>query len=160
MSIKNYVKRGIKYIVKDYKPEIVQKTPSDILKEKIVMVTGGSSGLGYYIAKKLHSEGANLIITGRNEENLKKACEEIGDNTMYYCWDVSDIKKGKDILDEIYSKYGRIDILINNAGISLSEENFDKQFSINLKGSYFLTQNYIKKLKENNATRKYNIYFI
>ncbi len=123
-------------------------------------------GLGYYIAKKLHQEGATVIITGRNEENLKKAYEKIGDNTVYYCWDISDIKKGKNILDEIYNKYGGIDILINNAGISLhesnilevTEENFDKQFSINLKGSYFLSKNYIKKLKENNAQG--NIIFI
>lgn len=171
MSLKTYLKRGIKYVVKEYNPpivkaEIVQKTPNDIFKEKVIMITGGGSGLGYYMAKKLNEEGAIVIITGRNEEKLKIACEQMGKNTTYFVGDVSDIKSGKKIIDKIYEQYGKMDVLINNAGISyhegnilkVTEEKFDKQFSTNLKGSYFLSQNYIRKVKENKAQG--NIIFI
>ena len=159
MGLRTYLKRGIKYVLKEHNPpvvktEIFQKTPSNMMKDKVVMITGGGSGLGYYIAKKLSEEGAIIIITGRNEEKLKKASKEINDKAIYFCWDVSDINKGKEIIDEIYEKYGKIDVLINNAGISLhegnilkvTEKNFDNQISTNLKGSYFLSQNYISDM--------------
>lgn len=171
MSIKNYIKRGLKYVAKEHNPpivkvEIIQKSVSDIIKNKVILVTGGGSGLGYYMAKKLSEEGAIVIITGRNEEKLKKAITQLGENVNYFCWDVSDIKKGKEILDKIYEQYGKIDVLINNAGISLhegnilkvTEDNFDNQISTNLKGSYFLSQNYIRKAKEKNQNG--NIIFI
>ena len=81
MSFKKYVKNGIKYILKDYKPtivkiEVVQKTNNEMFKNKNILITGGSRGLGFYMAKKFVSDGARVIITGRNKENLEKAKEE------------------------------------------------------------------------------------
>lgn len=163
MGFFTYIKRGIKYVLKEHKETIVkadiyQKTPNDDLKEKIVVITGGGSGLGYYIAKKMVAEGAKVIITGRNEEKLKKAANEFKNNAEYYVYDIQDIKKGEAIMEEIYQKYGKVDCLINNAGVSLhegnflnvTEEGFDTQFNTNLKGAYFLAQNYIKQYKDNN----------
>lgn len=171
MSIKNYIKRGIKYVIKGYNPpivkaEIVQKIPNDMIKDKVVLITGGGSGLGYYMAQKLSQEGAIVVITGRNEEKLKNACKELGENVNFFCWDVSDVKKGEEIINKIYEQHGKIDVFINNAGISLhegnilkvTEENFDNQISTNLKGSYFLSKNYIRKVKENKQNG--NIIFI
>ena len=170
MGMKSYLKRTIKYIIKEHKvsivkPEIVQKTPSEMLKNKNILITGGGSGLGYYIAKKLSDEGAKVIITGRNEEKLKKAVNEIGNDVEYMVYDVK--KCDSNFIKIIYDKFGKIDCLINNAGISLHEgnmlnvtiEGFQNQFDTNLKGGYFLAQEYIKKIKEKNQ-KEGNIIFI
>lgn len=172
MGLKLYIKRMIKYIFREYKPiiinaQIVQKESSDLLKNKIILITGGGRGLGFFMAKKAISEGAQVIITGRNEETLKNAANVLGKNCEYKVFDVKNIKEGKVLIDYIYEKYGKIDCLINNAGVSLhegnmlnvSEDNFDNQFTTNLKGAYFLTQNYIKKYKNINQ-KKGNIVFI
>lgn len=170
MGIKSYLKRTIKYVVKDrkapiIKPEIVQKTPTEMLNNKNILITGGGSGLGYYMTKKLSSEGAKVIITGRKKEKLKKAVNEIGNNIEYIVYDVR--KCDSDFMKTIYNKFGKIDCLINNAGISLHEgnmlnvtmEGFKNQFDTNLKGAYFLAQEYVKIVKENNQ-KEGNIIFI
>jgi len=161
--IKDYLRRAYRFIVRNeqtrvVKVEVVEKSSSDMLKNKIVLITGGGSGLGYYMAKKFVSEGAKVIITGRNEEKLKEAIKELGELATYYVLDVQDVAAGKDLINKLFDKYQRIDCLVNNAGISLhegnflnvTEEDFDAQFNTNLKGSYFLSQNYIKKFKEIN----------
>ena len=170
MGVKLYLKKVIKYIIKDrkapiVKPEIVQKTPLEMLKNKTILITGGGSGLGYYMTKKLSSECAKVIITGRNEEKLKKAVKEIGNDVEYIVYDVK--KCNSKFIKDIYDKFGKIDCLINNAGISLHEgnmlnvtlEGFQNQFDTNLKGAYFLAQEYVKKIKENNQ-KEGNIIFI
>ena len=170
MGIKSYLKRTIKYIIKDrkapiVKPVIVQKTPSEMLKNKNILITGGGSGLGYYIAKKLSSEKAKVIITGRNEEKLKRAVNEIGNDVEYIVYDVK--KCDNSFIKTIYNKFGKIDCLINNAGISLHEgnmlnvtiEGFQNQFDTNLKGAYFLAQEYIKEIRKTKQ-KEGNIIFI
>lgn len=171
MGIKEYLKRGIRYVIKGYnipivKTEIVQKTPTELVKGKVILITGGGSGLGYYMAKRLSDEGASVIITGRTEEKLKEACSKLNAKSIYFVWNVSETEKGKEIIEKILEKYGKLDVVINNAGISLhegnilnvTEENFEKQISTNLKGAYFLSKNYIAKLKESKKTG--NIIFI
>lgn len=160
-KILTYIKRGIKYIRTEYrqpiiKAEIVQKEKSDMFKDKVYLVTGGGSGIGFSIAKMLISENAKVIITGRNEEKLINSKKELGENCEYYVLDMNMIDKFSVIINEIYNKYGKLDGLINNAGVSLHEwdflkvtpEGFDTQFYTNLKGAYFLTQEYIKMLLE------------
>ena len=172
MGMKLYLKRAVKYIIKDHKPtivksEIVEKAPSELFQGKTILVTGGGSGLGYYIAKKLSSEGAKVIITGRNEENLKNAVKELGNNIVYLKYDVKKVSKADDFIEKVYKLYGKIDCLINNAGISLhegnimnvSEEGFQEQFDTNLKGGYFLAQSYVKKFNEQKQ-KEGNIIFI
>lgn len=171
MGFKNYIKRGIKYVVKDYNPpvtkiEVVQKSASNIFKDKVVLITGGGSGIGFQIAKKFLEENAKVIITGRDEQKLKNTCDELKGDISYYCFDISNIDKGQNMIEDIFNKYGKIDILINNAGISLhegnilkvTEEDFDNQISTNLKGGYFLSQKYINKTLENKLSG--NIIFI
>lgn len=170
MGIGNYFKRAVKYILKEHKisvvkPEIVQKTPTEMFSNKNILITGGGSGLGYYIAQKLSNEGAKVIITGRKEEKLKKAVNEIRNNVEYMVYDVR--KCDSDFMKTIYNKFGKIDCLINNAGISLHEgnmlnvtmEGFENQFDTNLKGAYFLAQEYVRIIKENNQ-KEGNIIFI
>lgn len=158
MSLKLYLKRAFKYVIKDYKPkiikaEIVQSDMHNCLKGKVVVVTGGGKGLGKYIAKKLAKEGAIVIITGRNKGQLVDTVKEIGENSSYYVFDIKKFPQGEDFIRKIYEKYGKIDCLINNAGISLhekdffdvTEEGFKNQIDTNLYGGFFLTQHYLKK---------------
>lgn len=145
--------------------DVYEKTPSDLFKGKIVVITGGGSGLGYYMAKKLSKEKAKVIIIGRNEEKLRKSSKEI--KCDYEVFDVKDLDKTDELISRLYQKHGKIDILIHNAGISLHEgnmlnvtqEDFQNQFDTNLKGGYFLSQSYIKKYKEEKQTCG-NIIFI
>ncbi len=158
MSLGTYFKRAFKYIAYDHKPkvikaEIIQSDMKHCLTDKVVVITGGGKGLGKAIAKKLASEGAKVIITGRNEKELSQTTKEIGENSEYMVFDIKDFAKGKDIIDKIYEKYGKIDCLINNAGISLheksffdvTEESFKNQMETNLYGSYFFTQHFLRK---------------
>lgn len=161
MGIGAYIKRGIRYIIKgqpqiNITTEIVQKTPNEIFKNKNILITGGSDGLGFYIAKKCVEEGAKVLIVGRKEEKLKSAIEKLGERASYMQFDVQKVEEMKPFIDEAYKKLGTIDCLVNNAGISLHEkemkkveiEGFDSQFNTNLRGSYFLAQAYLKKLEE------------
>lgn len=159
MSLKQYIKRGIKYIVSG-QPEvhttaqIAIKSPSDALADKRILVTGGSKGIGYAMAKKFVDEGAKVMITGRNEEVLKKAAQNIG--CLYWCMDVSNTAIVREQYAEVDKKMGGFNSLVNNAGISLheksffdvAEEQFDAQFSTNLRGAYFLTQLFCQKAKD------------
>ena len=128
----------------------------EVLKDKRVCITGGSSGIGLAIAKKYAQCGAKVLITGRNENKLKSAVEEIGCNACYILWDVSDISACQEKIDEMQQKLGSgIDVLINNAGIAPSkfwgnvdESEWDNIYNINLKGMFFLTQQLVKEWKK------------
>ena len=170
-NVKNYIKRGIKYILNEHtqpivKVEVFQKNYEKIFNDKIFLVTGGSSGIGYCIAEKLVQENSFVIITGRNEDKLKSALNKLGTNCEYIVYDVRDIDKASQTIEYIYEKYGKLDGLINNAGVSLHEwdflkvtpEGFDKQFYTNLKGSFFLTQSYVEKVITNRKAG--NVIFI
>lgn len=171
-SLFKYIKRGIQYVLHEYKQpiinvDVVQKTPSNLFENKVYLITGGSSGLGYYIAKKLIEEGAKVIITGRNEVNLKSAKEKLGDRCEYIVYDIREYTKTDEIINKIIIKNGKLDGIINNAGISLHEWNFlrvdhngfENQFLTNLEGSYFLTQSFIKKYVDQKL-KNANIIFI
>ena len=172
MGIGTYIKRGIRYILKgqpqiNITAEIVQKTPSEMFKNKNILITGGGDGLGFFIAKKCVDEGAKVLLVGRKEEKLKVAVEKLGKNAMYIPFDIQKVEDMTKFIDEAYNKLGKIDCLINNAGISLHEkemkkveiEGFDNQFNTNLRGSYFLAQAYLKKIEEQKQENG-NIIFI
>lgn len=160
MSVKSIAKK----ILVDRKKPIVkitvtQKTPEQIFKGKTFIITGGGSGIGLEIAKRLVNDSAKVIITGRNEEKLKKASKEIGEKCDYKVLDMANISSFKVFMKDLFIKYHHIDGLINNAGISLHEwdflkvtpEGFDEQFFTNLKGSFFLTQKYVDEVLKNKA---------
>lgn len=158
MGAKLYIKRAAEYIIKGYKPQFVkvdisQNEMGGGMNNRVVLITGGSRGIGRSIAEKMVREGAQVIITGRNAESLKKVTEELGKSCEAMALDVSEIAKGEKIIEDVYQKYGKIDCLINNAGISyheksfleVTERGFREQFDTNLLGGYFLTQSYLRK---------------
>ena len=153
-----YLKRAFEYIIKGRKPElveakIVQGDMNECLEGRLILITGGGRGIGKYIAEKMIGEGAEVIIAGRNERTLKEAARELGKMCHPVVFDVTRLDEGNRLIEDIYQEYGKIDCLINNAGISyheksfleVSEQGFREQFDTNFLGGYFLTQNYLKK---------------
>ncbi|RHW54819.1 3-oxoacyl-[acyl-carrier-protein] reductase [Clostridium botulinum] len=117
------------------------------LEGRTAIVTGASRGIGRAIAKKLASMGANLVLNYRSSakeiDTLLEEIKEFGIETLVIQGDVSSFGDSKKIADEAKNKFGTIDILINNAGITkdslilrMTEEDFDKVISVNLKGVY------------------------
>jgi NAD(P)-dependent dehydrogenase (short-subunit alcohol dehydrogenase family) len=82
---------------------------------KVIIVTGGSNGIGKYMAKKFAAEGAQVVITGRDMERLKLAQEEIGDHAHLFQMDVRNIESVTALIAFTDEKFGRIDGLVNNA---------------------------------------------
>lgn len=86
-----------------------------MFKEKVIIVTGGSSGMGKYMAKKFAEEGAHVIITGRDDAKLETAKSEIGESAYCYQMDVRSIEQVQGLVDFVDEKFGKIDGLVNNA---------------------------------------------
>lgn len=167
MNVKQFIKYAIRvfHFNKIVKANIVFLTPNKRLENKKVVITGGSRGLGYSMAKKFVNEGADVLITGVNNERLILAAEQIG--CRYLKFDVTDFNNMDDFLLQADRILGGIDTLVNNAGISLHEgnirnvkiEQFDRQIDVNLKACYFLSQKFIllcEKLNRKNV----NILFL
>lgn len=127
-------------------------TQSGLLTGKRILITGGSSGIGYYIAKKSLECGANVIITGRNEKKLQEAVKNLSSlKCQGIVWDHSNISIISGKLKEVIAILGDIDILINNAGVAPSkffgqvdEKEWNRIYDTNLKGSYFLIQEIVR----------------
>lgn len=147
---------------------IAQVNYGDVLKGKNILVTGGSSGIGYYIAKKCASCGAHVIITGRNVEKLEIARDAIGNNVDALEWDITDFSGIEEKLNQVNSIFGGdLNCLVNNAGIqpeeffpNVSEKEWDTIYSTNSKGLFFLSQavsRYWIKKKSDSYRRIINI---
>ena len=164
MGLKRCLKKMANYILFSEPKQIVkvecgQIKNGELLKNKNIVITGGNRGLGYAMAKRCVEEGANVIIAGRNMGSLKEAKESLGDNCHYIQFDISDIEKDNTFLRECENTFkAPIDSLVNNAGISLhegdlfnvTEDSYDKQMNTNLKGTYFLSQAFLKyKIEQN-----------
>lgn len=117
------------------------------LHDKVALVTGGSSGIGFAIAQRFIDEGAKVYITGRRSVELKAAAGRLGVKAKAIQGDVADLGS----LDRIFKTFGqsnkRLDVLVANAGViassliaDASEGHFDNMFGINVKGTYFTMQ--------------------
>jgi len=121
---------------------------------KVALVTGGNSGIGYATAKELVAQGATVIITGRRKEAIEKAAKEIG--AIPFVADQASLTDTDDLYKKVQQQFGKVDILFINAGIvgsmgpieNMSEENFDNVMGINFKGAYFTLSKFIPLLPE------------
>ncbi|MFT7587949.1 MAG: NAD(P)-dependent dehydrogenase (short-subunit alcohol dehydrogenase family), partial [Limisphaerales bacterium] len=86
----------------------------NLFENKVALVTGGRSGIGYAIAKMMKAAGATVIIASRKEEPLKKAAEEL--DCGYKACDIRQTEQIQELAAYIKKEYGRLDILLNNAG--------------------------------------------
>lgn len=116
-------------------------------ENKVVVVTGGSEGIGLTTAKSFAAEGAQVYITGRNEDRLDTAIGEIGNGVTGVQGDVSNSADLDRLYAQIRRDQGRVDVVFANAGISeqaalgdIDEAHFDRLFDINVKGMVFTVQ--------------------
>ncbi|SMO68059.1 NAD(P)-dependent dehydrogenase, short-chain alcohol dehydrogenase family [Chryseobacterium rhizoplanae] len=121
---------------------------------KLAIVTGGNSGIGFAAAKELISEGAKVIITGRRKEAVEKAAQELG--AIPFTADQANLNDIDLLKEEVEKQFGKIDILFINAGITgtliaienMDVENFDQVMNINFRGAYFTLSKFIPLLND------------
>lgn len=125
------------------------------LKGKTALITGGTTGIGLETAKLFINEGAKVVITGQNEERVKKAGNELGPDTHAITADVSSLEDIDSMVSVVKDEIGKVDILFVNAGVlrmgSLSEvdeAHFDYQVNVNFKGSFFTIQKVVPIMKD------------
>lgn len=137
------------------------------LTGRVAVVTGASSGLGVQMAKALAKQGANLAILARRKEKLEKVAEEIralGVKCLEVPCDVTSTEAIKNSAEAIKAEYGRVDILINNAGsghvgpaIETSDEDWNFNVDLDLTAVFKMSREFAKLMMENNYGRIINI---
>ncbi|MCX6220041.1 MAG: 3-ketoacyl-ACP reductase [Bacteroidia bacterium] len=121
--------------------------------KKIALITGGTRGIGLGIAIELAKAGFNLALSGKREESsvasVLEELAELGSEVAYFRSDVSVTADRQQLVDSVRKRFGKVNVLVNNAGIAPSErrdildateESFEQVLHVNLQGPYFLTQ--------------------
>lgn len=128
-------------------------------KNKVAIVTGGASGIGYEIALQLVSEGASVVINDVDNKLAEAACKRISTQTngaiTYFTGDAGQVPFIYEMINFAVITYGQIDLAIANAGVTLfgkfidfTEDSFQKVMNLNLQGSFFLTQAFAKQIEK------------
>ena len=135
---------------------------------KTAVITGGYSGIGRAVAEKLASKGADIALVGigsdEDRQAALKAVGELGVKVEAYDCDVSDFSAGDAVVKQIIEEYGKIDFLINNAGITrdklmlnMTEAEFDAVINVNLKGAFNMTKHVYKPFMRQRSGRIVNL---
>lgn len=151
MEIKSKLKRTLKKINgKEKIPVVEVKHENALLTGKVVLITGGSGGIGFAIAKKCLASGAKVIIAGTNEQKLTIKVEECySDNIKGIIINLNDVSTFDTKIQEACRLFAenRIDVLVNSAGINpakgffdIDEKDFDNTINVNIKGTFFMSQ--------------------
>ena len=125
------------------------------LTGKVALVTGGSRGIGFAIAKILSDNGASVVITSKNSEKIKKAEAKISNSFGITC-DIKKKNEVQNVLEQTIKKFGKLDILVNNAGIfpkikllhEIEEEEWNEVLDVNLTGQFRFTKEAIPHLQK------------
>ena len=129
------------------------------LKKKVALITGGSRGIGKAIAELFMKEGAEVVITSRNQKQLQQTSKEIG-NPFFVVGDVRNENDVKNIIDKTIKKFGRIDILGNNVGVlpkmkpldKITEKEWNEIIDVNLSSHFRFTKYVIPQMKKNGGS--------
>ena len=123
------------------------------LQEKVAVVTGGNSGIGYSTAEDFKARGAHVVITGRNADRVESAANTLGVHGIVA--DVSKLDEIDRLVNTVSTEYGKVDILFVNAGVfkpapvgRITEEVYDYTFDINVKGAIFTVEKFLPHLNE------------
>lgn len=138
------------------------------LSGRVAVVTGASAGLGLQMAKALASQGANLVLLARRmnllEENAKAITEEFGVEVLPFACDITKTENVKEAVKATMDKFGRVDVLINNAGTGavgpaeeITDEQFQHELNIDLYGSFVCAREFAKEMIKANYGRIINI---
>ena len=140
----------------------------DIDNQKVAIVTDSSRGIGKAIAREFAKNGYSIVLNARDESELKQSLSEITNEITgtdseisYVIGDVSDEYTCKKLIDEAINKFGKINVLVNNAGIGgaskktsdLTVADWDEVININLKGTFLCTREALKYMLENNSDK-------
>lgn len=169
MGLKQYLKRGITYIRKGV-PDIKVNASIEILDQnnllrgRIALITGGSSGIGKAIASAFLNAGASVIITSRNKEKAESVANSfnlnrVGQFAKGIELKIEDTDSIEGLFKKLISEIGnnKIDILVNNAGVrggrwgQTTSSEYDKVMNTNLKGVFFLTEVVARYMKDNDV---------
>jgi NAD(P)-dependent dehydrogenase (short-subunit alcohol dehydrogenase family) len=128
-------------------------------KDKTVVILGGNSGIGLSSAKAFASEGANVVITGRNPKTLNDAQREIGnDRCSSFQSDISDLNALEELFEKISEQFQTIDVLFVNAGIGnfkpladIDESYWEHMIGVNLKGPFFAVQKAVPMMRSGSS---------
>ena len=128
------------------------------LNDKVAVITGGTTGIGFAAAKRFLDEGATVVITGTNPDTLATAKAELNGRAQVIASDASKEGDVKALFHQVKEEYGRVDVLFLNAGIARfspwedhSEDDFDRQFAINVKGPWLAIKHAIPLLREGSS---------
>lgn len=135
-------------------------------KDQVAVITGAASGLGVAIAKKLSSEGVKLALIDLHEEKLQTLVSQLSTKAKAYVLDVTDEKQVGQTIDQVGAEFGRVDILVNSAGVTgktnikthlTDTEDIRKVFEVNYFGSYFTSKYALPYMLKQNYGRVLHI---
>ena len=129
------------------------------LTGKVALITGSAQGIGKAIAVRLAQEGADIIIVDRSDDNRAEEVlaeiKALGRRVIIDAGDIGNVADNKCLIADSVAKMGQIDILVNNAGIEhnasfldITEANYDAVLDVNLKGTFFITQAFVQRLRD------------
>ena len=131
------------------------------LENKIALITGGTSGIGFACAERFAEEGATVIMASRGEKRGKEAEAALhsqGYNASFISCDVSNRESVEALKQQVQERHGRLDILVNNAGVlrtgsleEITDEDWDLTYNTNLKSILYVCQNFIDMLKDSHG---------
>lgn len=167
MKIKSVAKKIISKLQREVKtPVYIPVLSGKLLKNKTILITGGAGGIGYAIAERCLENGASVILAGRSNDKLVKAIETLTKKkyledqfVVPLVLNVKNIATIRKTITKAIDTYSieKIDILVNNAGISMgqavgktAEADYDEVLDTNLKGTYFMSQEFSNYLVEHN----------
>jgi NAD(P)-dependent dehydrogenase (short-subunit alcohol dehydrogenase family) len=126
-----------------------------LLKDKVVLITGSTQGIGAAAARKCIDQGAKVMIHGRHEGRAKSLSDELGDNAAYCIKSLTDPDAAEYMVSETVKAFGRLDVLVNNAGIfprnrihDITDEKYDLIMTVNLRTPLFLCQKAVEIFRD------------
>jgi NAD(P)-dependent dehydrogenase (short-subunit alcohol dehydrogenase family) len=135
--------------------------------QQVAVITGGTSGIGLAAAKLLLAQGKQVALLGRSSKNGKLALEELGAlpaDCAFFACDVTDVNECQLTLEKVYNYFGRIDILVNSAGLYFEQaiadttpDDFARIMDVNVKGTYFMCKYSIPYLRKQTTAAIINV---
>ncbi len=135
-----------------------------VLQDKVALITGATGGLGGAIARKLHSQGATVVISGTRKEKLEELAKDLKDRVVVKPCDLSDPEAIVNLISDVETELGKIDILVNNAGMTrdglmmrMKDEDWSKVIDVNLSAVFRISREVMKGMMKRRSGRIINI---